>query len=147
MKIVEIDCFKVSGLLVRTKNELEMVPGEGKIAPLWNQFFTSLVPRFNDNSVVYGVYSNYETDDSGEFDVIAGSNSLTDYAGTQDIEIDKGKYLLFESEGEMPKAVIDLWIDIWNFFKDPDCKYVREFRTDFEKYIGSTKIQIYIGIK
>lgn len=147
MKVEGIDKFKVSGILIRTKNELEMTPGQGLIPGLWNQFFTGLVPRFNEDSEVYGVYSNYESDDSGGFDVMAGSNSLNDYEGTQDIEIENGNYLVFEKEGEMPNTVVELWSEIWNYFKAADCSYTREYKTDFEKYIGSTKVIIYIGIK
>ncbi len=146
MKVESVESFKVSGFSIRTRNELEMNPETGKIASLWDKFFKDLVPRFNDSSTVFGVYTNYESDASGEFDVIAGSNTLSSYEETQEAEILSGKYLVFEKEGEMPNAVIELWSEVWNFFENEGCGYTRNFKTDFEKYIGSSKVEVYIGI-
>lgn len=59
------------GLKVRTSNMKEM-SGEGaKIAGLWQQFYTDIAPNLTPSSQVYGVYTHYESDVTGEFDVFA----------------------------------------------------------------------------
>ena len=46
--------------------------GEGaKIAGLWQQFYTDIAPNLTPSSQVYGVYTHYESDVTGEFDVFA----------------------------------------------------------------------------
>ncbi|WP_277620696.1 hypothetical protein [Campylobacter blaseri] len=40
--------------------------------------------------------------------------------------------------------MIELWYEIWKFFDKSDVK--RAYNTDFEKYIGKDKIEIYISL-
>src|ERR1700742_4327988 len=76
LKRQQIDAFTVAGLRVRTTNAAEHQAETAKIGPMWGQFFgkelAETIPGKSAHSPIYGVYSAYESDASGEFDVIAG---------------------------------------------------------------------------
>ncbi|WP_372652849.1 GyrI-like domain-containing protein [Halobacteriovorax sp.] len=147
MEVVNVQGFKVRGFSVRTKNELESDPSTGKIPTLWKKFFDELTPKFDTKSNIYGVYTNYESDDSGEFDIFATTDGLNNCEGTETLDVESGKYLVFVQDGEMPNAVIEAWVEIWEYFKSDECLFTREYKTDFEKYIGPSRVEVYIGIK
>lgn len=92
-----------------------------------------------------GIYYNYESDENGEYDVMAGVEG-EDKALTQ-VEIQSGRYLCFKFEGELPAACIQGWMYVWNYFQQADCAYKRVYATDFEKYTSESGVEIYIGVK
>ncbi len=145
MEINELEKINVTGISVRTTNANEMTPANAKIGALWEKFYTELAPKLSPNSQVFGLYTNYESDHTGAFDVVACS----DVINTQELEsfqVNSGKYLVFSGVGEMPQAVISLWGEVWNYFSSADCQYERAFTTDFELYKSETEIEIYIAI-
>jgi predicted transcriptional regulator YdeE len=148
MKIQKIEGFEVVGFSVRTRNEDEMNPSTAKISALWNKFYSDASLKLTTESQVYGVYTNYESDYTGPFDVVACSNMLTTETLKEStkISIRSGKYLTFSAKGEMPKAVMDLWTEIWNYFNSPDCVHSRTYTTDFEHYKDADEIEISIAI-
>ncbi|MBY7660201.1 GyrI-like domain-containing protein [Vibrio cyclitrophicus] len=149
MKVETIEAVKAYGFSVRTTNQDEVDPTKAKIGQLWQGFFDQAFPKLTPDSKVYGVYTNYESDFTGEFDVIACANALTDQDLNNLIEtkIEAGKYLTFSAEGELPQAVIDLWGEVWTYFNSPDCSHVRTYTTDFECYKGETEVEISIAIQ
>lgn len=146
MKLTEIDSFQVAGLSVRTTNAQEMQTDTAKIGALWGDFYAQLIPALPANAINYGVYSDYDSDYTGEFKVLAGSDALAENADLDRSQIQAGKYLVFTQQGNMPQAVIDAWGTVWNYFSDPNCPHQRAYRTDFEKYIGCDQVEIYIGV-
>ena len=58
---------------VRTKNKDEMNPQTAKIGKMWGEYFSTIAPTLPQDTHAYGVYTNYESDAFGAFDVIAGS--------------------------------------------------------------------------
>lgn len=146
MKLTELDAFRAAGFSVRTTNAQEMNPESAKIGALWGKFYAHLMPTLATNATIYGVYSKYESDYTGEFDVLAGSDALTENTDVDHCQIQAGKYLVFTQQGNMPQAVIDAWRAVWNYFATPNCPHQRAYRTDFEKYIGSDQVEIYIGV-
>ena len=96
---------------------------------------------------LYGVYSNYESDAMGLFDVLVGAEEVKQRDGMASVILDEGKYLCFTAKGELPQSVIETWGEIWAYFSDENCKDVRVYKTDFEKYISRDEAEIYIGIK
>lgn len=52
MKLIEVDTFKVTGLVVRTTNANEMNPETSKIGALWEQFYKTASPKLSDSSKV-----------------------------------------------------------------------------------------------
>jgi len=129
---VHISTFFVYGPSISTNNRDEFDPVTAKIAGLWAQFFAT-----SPSLPVYGVYSNYESDANGQFDVTAGTHAKSG------IEIKEGRYLVFKARGPMPTAVIDAWSFIWRYFEEYPIK--RSFLSDFEAY-GSEGVDIHIGI-
>lgn len=140
MKEVRIEQFTVNGPSVRTSNALEFSE-LGKIQALWARFYTS---QSTPSETVYGVYSDYESDASGDFTVTAGTKA--ENAGGAGVSIESGTYLEFPAEGEMPGAIVDAWKAVWEHFSK-DRPYERSYETDFEQYNGPTSAIICIGVK
>ncbi|WP_444922457.1 GyrI-like domain-containing protein [Microbulbifer sp. CnH-101-G] len=149
MVVEQISGFDLVGLCTRTKNENEADASTAQIAPLWEKFSAEAAPKFRGTPQVYGVYTNYESDHSGMFDVYACSDLLsTDMSEDfKSIHVESGKYLVFSAQGEMPQAVINLWSEVWNYFSSPECPHQRAYITDFEHYVGPNEIRVAISIK
>jgi predicted transcriptional regulator YdeE len=149
MKVQSIECFDVVGFSVRTKNEDEMKTGMAKIGGLWSQFFLNAGPKLLPESKIYGVYTHYESDFTGCFDVIAGSDTLTTdtLEGLTKVTIPSGNYLCFSAQGIMPQTVIALWGEVWSYFTAGDCPHTRLYTADFELYKNTTDVEIYIAVE
>ena len=135
----------IYGLKVRTKNEDEMDPKSAKIGAMWGEYFSTIAPTLPQNTLAYGVYTNYESDAFGAFDVIAGSEVKN--SELEKVTLAEGNYLCFKANGELPQAVIDIWGKIWAYFADENCKEKRVFNTDYELYLGESEAEIYIGVE
>ncbi|WP_374073442.1 GyrI-like domain-containing protein [Bdellovibrio bacteriovorus] len=149
MTVIKIQNRKISGISVRTKNANELDASTAKIGPLWGRFFETIAPSLSQDSIIYGVYYNYESDMNGEFNVLAGTDRLgsTPEMTMESVTIKEGDYLLFSETGEMPQAVITAWVKVWKYFSSPDCQHKRAYLTDFEVYKGPDKVEVYIGLK
>ena len=149
MTILNVESIVAVGFRVRTKNEDEMQPSTAKIGELWNKFYSESAPKLNNKSKVYGVYTNYESDYTGLFDVIACSDTLTleDLKNSTRVTIQPGKYLTFSAQGEIPQIVFGLWGQIWDYFNSKDCQHSRAYTTDFEYYKSPSEVEISIAIK
>ncbi|AEF55251.1 GyrI-like domain-containing protein [Marinomonas posidonica] len=149
MDVSVIEEMAVRGIGVRTRNVDEMQPETAKIGDLWGRFYSQLMPKLSSNAQVFGLYTHYESDHNGWFDVVACTDSLAqgDVAEVKDYSIVAGSYLVFRGSGEMPKAVIDLWGEVWRYFSSDHCAYKRAFTTDFECYKSDREIEIYIAIE
>ncbi len=137
----------VSGISVRTTNAAEFNPVTSKIASLWGRFFSeglfdSLPGKLAD-SPVYGVYSGYESDYTGAFDVTAG---VAASKAQGQLELQAGEYLVFSATGPMPQTVLQTWGVVWQYFQS-NLSVQRCYGTDFEAYTGADKVEIHIGIK
>lgn len=147
MEIVNITSLNISGLKTRTSNVNEQSAETAKIAPLWNKVVEDCFPYMLVSGSVYAVYSNYESDVAGQYDLLVGSDKFSSsLENTESVEIQEGSYLKFSKDGDMPEACISLWQDIWAYFESDDCQHVRSYITDFEKYT-QTGLEIYISIK
>ncbi len=144
MQKIKLKSFTISGIKTRTNNKNEMNPNTSKIAALWQEFYQDEIPKKLDLSGVYGVYYNYESDVNGNFDVMAGCKG--ENSEYENISIKKGEYLVFSKKGTMPQAVIDTWMEIWNYFNS-NPKEKRAYNTDFEKYVSADEVEVYIGIE
>ncbi len=145
------------GMSVRTTNADEMTAGNenstAKIGDLWQNFYGQFADSLDDNSQIFGIYHNYESDVNGAFDVtacFANDKELKDNLDT--IIIPTGKYLVFKKQGAMPQAVIEAWDEVWNYFNSDGCtdkqdSYRRSYQVDFEKYIGADIVEVYIGVE
>lgn len=140
------DAFHVAGISVRTTNREESSPDTARIGALWQRFFGeqtyASTPNRSADTRIFSVYSAYESDAHGAFDVLAGV-AVSD--GTDSVAIEAGDYLVFNGHGEMPHMVIAAWQRVWQYFEaHPDI--VRSYRSDFEAYAGPDEVSVYIGI-
>ena len=137
----------IAGISVRTTNAAEFNPVTGKIAGLWGRFFSeglfNSLPNKLPDSPIYGVYSGYESDYMGAFDVTAGV-AVTKPEGQ--LELQEGEYLVFTAIGPMPQTVLQTWGLVWQYFQS-NPNVLRSYATDFEAYLGTDKVEIHIGIK
>lgn len=149
MKKVSIKNLLISGIKIRTNNQNEQNPNTAKIAKLWEDFYSqnvfSKIVNKKENANIYGVYSSYESDVNGDFDVIAGVEVSKCSGHFETINIQEAKFLVFEKSGSMPQAVIECWQEIWKYFQTS--QEIRAYKIDFEKYINQECVQIYISIK
>lgn len=148
MKTTRIKNLVISGLSTRTNNENEKKVETAKIATLWDDYvekniYTKTLNKTHDD-YLYCVYSNYQSDVNGDYDVTIGVELKKKYKDY--IFIEDEKYLVFNKKGEFPEVVLALWKEIWDYFAD-EPKYERAYTLDFEKYIQKDEIEIYISIK
>ncbi|MDB2405411.1 GyrI-like domain-containing protein [Arcobacteraceae bacterium] len=147
MKKTYIKKLMISGISITTNNKNELCEDTQKIAPLWEKYDTDNIygKTFNkeNNTAMYGVYSNYISDLHGDYDVTVGvevtkpKNALI---------IENEKYLLFTKKGELPDVTFEAWQEIWDYFAN-NKEYERKYSFDFEKYSKEDEIEIYISIK
>lgn len=139
--------FAVAGPSVRTTNQEERDLGTARIPGLWARFFGEGVmfatpQRDPADAHNYGVYSGYESDAEGAFDVTAG----VAVTGGATLQIEASDYLVFPANGALPQAVIDGWTRVWHHFEaHPDIQ--RSYRCDFEAYTNPTEAAIWISLK
>ena len=147
MKVTRIKKLMIAGISVVTNNEFEMSEENGKIAALWEEYFAKdIYKKTFDKSksdFMYGVYSNYESDATGNYKVTVGVEVMKPRNA---IVIEDKKYLVFTKQGELPMIVIDLWEEIWDYF-EKNSDYERAFEVDFEKFTNEDEVEIYVSIK
>jgi predicted transcriptional regulator YdeE len=143
----------ISGTSVQTTNEKEMKSETAKLPELWSKFFQDELMRKISNqvnsSLIHGVYSSYESDVNGRYTVTAGMEIEDIKASSKafnQVEIQAGKYLVFKGTGNIPEAVIDTWVNVWNYFSETNSNK-RAYTTDFELYTGTDQINIYISVE
>lgn len=138
-----VDSFEVTGLNATTKNIDEFNQDTAKIPKLWQQFYSN---HFMPNAIIYGVYSNYESDANGLYTVTVGTSNTTQDKKLNTIKVNAGNYLIFGGKGPMPQTVIETWKQVWNYFSE-NSHHQRCFLTDFEMYENENEVAIYIGVK
>ena len=147
MKVTRVKKLMVSGISTVTNNQLEMSEENGKIAQLWEDYFAKDVYKKtfdkSNSDFMYGVYSNYDSDVSGNYKVTVGVEVTK---AKNAIVIEDKKYLVFTKQGELPMVVVELWEKIWDYF-EKNSDYERAFEIDFEKYAKEDEIEIYVSIK
>jgi predicted transcriptional regulator YdeE len=151
--LVTVSPFVVRGLCVRTSNADEFDPARAKLPGLWGRFYGSglmAAPEQAQDAAVYGVYSDYESDANGFYDLTAGvahePSEATAAQPLRTLQVQGGQYLVFAAQGAMPQAVIDAWGQVWEWFAR-EGEFVRAWQTDFEQYSGTDKVAIHIGVK
>src|SRR5919109_2739729 len=114
-RIETVKSFDVVGIQIRTSNEKAVET----IGPLWGRFFdeglADKIPGRVDDCT-YGVYDTYESDHTGEYNLLVGCKVSSDKTppGMKRVKIKGGKYAVITAKGEMPEALINAWVAIWN---------------------------------
>ncbi len=160
MNLISLETPKyLIGLETRTKNSDEMA-GHGKIPWLWQEFFKKNIPflvKDKSQENAYGVYSQYESDHTGEYDYFIGFEvkDPAAYEGKTGVVIKKilaGKYSCIISEnGPVPTVTAQAWLKIWEM-TDKELGGKRLFKTDYEIYpladgpSEESRVNIFVGI-
>jgi predicted transcriptional regulator YdeE len=148
MKVSYVKNLMLLGISTRTNNENEKNEETQKIPALWEKYDVENIysKTFNkaNNTSLYGVYTNYESDVNGDYDATVA----VEVTKTKDkpMVIENKKYLVFKKEGELPDSCVALWEEIWDYFAN-NSEYERDYIIDFEKYSKENLIEIYISIK
>ncbi|HTI05569.1 MAG TPA: GyrI-like domain-containing protein [Gemmatimonadales bacterium] len=143
---------RVAGLALRTDNASEARP-DGKIPGLWQRFRSEdWFGRLGDLGAFgppLGVYSAYESDVNGSFQLLAGREikpSAKVPAPLHVVEVPAGTYLVFESSGPLPGSVVKGWQAVWAHFEKPDAP-ARAYTCDFEIYPNDHTVEIWVAIR
>lgn len=147
-----IQKFYVIGISVRTTNENGQSSKD--IEALWSRFWGEEIQKQIPNKVsddIYAVYTDYENDFTGPYTTIVGLpvKSLKNIPeGFVGLTIDKALYVKFVSKGEMPEAVFNTWMEIWND-KDLSRAYKADFTIHGKKYYDgdNAEVETFISIK
>jgi len=143
----------VVGIDIATTNAAESDPARAKIGGLWARFrqedVLGQIPGKIAPAMPMGVYTDYESDDTGRYRLLAGAavaKGTRPPAGLAQAVVPAGPYLLFRGEGELPTSVIETWKAIWAYFATPGHE-VRAYTTDFERYPGPRDVEIYVSVR
>lgn len=144
--------FKIIGISTRTTNKDNK--SKEDLGKLWEQFFTENIIEKIPNKSSYeiiSIYTDYKSDFADEYTTIIGLKVSTldeipdGFVGR---EFKPDKFQKFTAKGEMPKAVLDTWIDIWQ----RDNELNRKYNYDFEVYGDksqngeNSEVEIYLSI-
>ena len=145
--------FYVLGISTRTINANGQSATD--IEALWQKFWTEGIQAKIPNKIndeIYAVYTDYETDFTGEYTTTVGSAvSSLDHIpeGFTGIVIETSSYQKIVSKGKMPEAIFNTWLEIW---ASKELNAQRAYKADFtihgEKYDDSdqAEVETYISI-
>ncbi|RXZ84145.1 transcriptional regulator [Paenibacillaceae bacterium] len=157
-RIVEHEEIRLAGLGATTTNADELTEN-ARIPQLWEHFWKNQDAQHlyhaGEPQVIYGSYSDYETDASGAYRIQIGCRVQPDAELPQsltEVILPASKYAVFTSRrGPFPAVVIELWQAIWQWERESGS--TRTFTGDFELYDERSanpedaQIDIYIAIQ
>jgi len=151
--------IRLIGVTERTSNALEMNQDTAKISATMKKFFScdmqgQILERKNPGTV-FAVYTNYQSDEHGEYTYFVGEE-VNDFRnipqGFETLIIPAQNYVKFTSNpGQMPWVCIDMWKNIWQMTPS-DLSGIRSYIADFEVYDKRSHnreqavLDIYLGI-
>ena len=131
----------VIGIRTQTKNASEGDPKTARIAGLWQRFYrenlAEKIPRKVSQSPVCAVYTDYESDQDGEYCLTVGCevSNLTDIPeGMVGVAIPAGKYAQFPVVSSEPKSIQEGWRQVWSHFSRGSADGARAYHVDFEEF-------------
>jgi predicted transcriptional regulator YdeE len=125
----------------------------GKIAKLWGRFRDEKWFERLEHSGAFGppvgVYSAYESDVTGSYQILVGREISTPTSPTpplQIVSLPEAGYLVFRRSGSLPQMVIDGWQDVWAYFAGKDAP-ARAYSFDFEICPNATNVEIWVAVR
>jgi len=160
--IAQLPEKKLVGITCRTNNAqiFEGDPSTNKIAATLQKYFhnglSMKIPNRKTPGTTYCVYTNYESDLTGDYTYFIGEE-VTSFEGIDEgfetLIIPVQNYAKFTNQpGPMPVVCIDMWQNIWKM-NPSDLGGERAYVSDFEVYDersvdhNNVTLDIYIGIK
>lgn len=114
-------------------NKVKANNSDASLSPkIWEEFLKKQV-----EGDIYAVYSNYDSDYTGDFDFMIGTEEKN---GDHSITIRDGEYYIWEVESNDLSGVGKAWSEIWK------SDLPRAYTTDFEIYKTDGTISIYLSV-
>jgi predicted transcriptional regulator YdeE len=145
--------FNIIGISVKTTNKDNQAAQD--IGKLWQQFyeenlFEKIPNKLSDD--IYSIYTDYKSDFTDEYTTIIGMQvkSLENIpAGLIGRQFPSDNFEKITAIGPMPKAIVDVWTDIWKRDKELNRKYTYDFEVYGEKSRNgeNSEVEIYIATK
>jgi len=126
---------RVAGIATRTTNADEMESSQARIPGLWGEFASQNWAERLGQSGAFGptmaVYSAYESDVSGSYQILIGREVFSIGAGRRPRcrTSAAGKYLVFKFSGPLPGVAIEGWRTVWPSSNEPTRHSVPTRRT------------------
>ena len=105
------------------------------IPACWQDYLSrnmaSKIPHRAKTPAMFAVYSDYESDWTGEYAYMIGSEVTkadTIPQGLAVVRIPAQTYVFFTAAGPMPDSILGVWVSIWG------TKLPRAYTFDFEQY-------------
>lgn len=124
----------------------------------WKEYLSlnmaSKIPNRARTPAMFAVYSDYESDWTGEFSYLIGSEvTKADKvpAGLAVVRIPAQTYAVFTAAGPMPDALLGVWMSIWGTrlpraytfdFEQYDARFTRPERKEADVYVAVNKEQL-----
>ncbi|MDY3530277.1 GyrI-like domain-containing protein [Riemerella anatipestifer] len=145
--------FKVIGISTRTTNKDNK--SKEDLGKLWGQFYAENIFDRIPNKVsdeIFSIYTDYKSNYTEEYTAIIGVpvSTLNEIPnGLVGREFEAENFQKFVAKGEMPNAVINTWIDIWNRDEELNRKYTYDFEVYGENSQKGqdSEVEIYIATK
>ena len=143
--------LKIIGIAVRTTNKDGQSARD--IGELWGQFYSQnlleTIPNKLSNDI-YSIYTDYKSDFTDEYTTIIGlqvSSLDTIPSGLIGRQFPTETFEVFTAKGEMPQAVMNTWLDIWQRDNELQRKYTYDFEFYGEKAQNgeNSEVQIFIA--
>lgn len=143
--------LKIIGIAVRTTNKDGQSARD--IGELWGQFYSQnlleTIPNKLSNDI-YSIYTDYKSDFTDEYTTIIGlqvSSLDTIPSGLLGRQFPTETFEVFTAQGEMPQAVMNTWLDIWQRDNELQRKYTYDFEFYGEKSQNgeNSEVQIFIA--
>ena len=145
--------FKLIGISVRTTNQNNQVQED--LGKLWGQFFSENIYEKIPNRIsneILAIYTDYQSNYTEDYTTIIGVlvstlNEIPDEMIGREFQPENFKK--FVAKGEMPKAVVDTWTEIWQ----QDENLNRKYSYDFELYgencqkAADSEVEIFVAVK
>ena len=124
--------------------------GTSRIAELWQRLMTSgQGPIPGDEQSIFSVYTNYDSDENGAYDVILGkqvSEELTTQAEPRrTVVIPTANYVVFQAANATADSIKAAWQDVYRHFHQAT-DFRRAFTFDFEKY-SDDGVKLFIAVQ
>ena len=152
MRLARVPAITVIGPFVRTTNAAEMSDqGRGKIGPLWSRLMggeAESIPGAIDKETIYAVYSNYESDENGAYDLTLGRAVRPGQQPPSKMKllhIPAARYVIFPVADSSAGAIKSAWLSVYKYFVEHPNQH-RAFTYDFEQH-ASNGTKILIAIK
>lgn len=127
---IQLKAKKIYGKKIRTNNR-----HVEEIIALWSD-----VPSMKLEGDVYAVYSNYESNFKGDYDLLVG-NEQADFFDS--VQIKAGQYVEIPLTIANVEGVGAAWQMIW---QDKELEQRRTYQSDIEHYKQDGTISIYLSV-